>query len=174
MKSQEFTNISIRGRVAFAILCLEKAIIHFGFDIYDWSFVLNLLWSITNTKLGSWHYPLAECTGRSIINDEGHLDDLEFLTKEKFWELNKLYKNANHAILRMIDLIFEISTRDLYASIVNASPDTLKYLQEIIDMMNQNEIPLPDAKLFQKFPITENEGWGREFSRDEIYNGDNI
>lgn len=169
MKAKEFTNISIRGRVAYAVLCLEKAIVHFGFDKYDWSFVLNLLWSITNTKLGSWHYPLAECTGRSIINDEGNLEDLEFLTKDKFWELNKLYKKSNNVILRIIDLIFEISTRDLYASIVNGSPDTLKYLQEIIDTMDQNKISLPNMEFIKKLPISENGGWGRDFTRQEIF-----
>lgn len=167
--SKKFINISIRGRVAFAILCLEKAIAHFGFEKYDWTFILNQLWSITNTKLGSWHYPLAECTGRSIINDTEFLDDLEFLTEEKFWELNKLYKKSNMIILRMIDLIFEISTRDLYSSISHGSPDTLNYLQEIIDLMEQNNISLPEIKLFEKFPITENDGWGREFKRAYVF-----
>lgn len=170
MDAKEFGNISIRGRVAYAIFCLEKAIDHFGFDKQNWLFVLDLMWSTTNAKLGSWHYPLAECTGRSIINDEGNLDDLEFLTKEKFWELNKLYKGSNKTILRMIDLIFEISTRDLYASIANNSPDTLNYLQEILDLMDRNNIAVPEITLFQKFSINENAGWGREFTREEIFN----
>jgi hypothetical protein len=166
----KFKEVSIRGRAAYAILCLEKVITHFGLDKYDWSFILHQLWSITKSKLGSWHYPLAECTGRSIINDEEYLDDLEFLTKERFWELNTLYKKSNSIILRIIDLIFEISTRDLYSSIVNASPDTLIYLREIIDLMEQNNISLPDVNLFKKFPFTENEGWGREFTREDIFN----
>lgn len=171
MKSIEKLNkISIRGRVAYGIICLERAIAHFGFDKYDWSYLLNLLWSITYSKLGVWHYPLAECTGRSIINDEEYLEDLDFLTKEKFWELNKLYKNANSTVLKIIDLIFEISTRDLYSSIANNSQDTLGYLIEIIELMEQNNIPLPDVELFERFPIAEGDGWGREFTRDELMN----
>lgn len=165
---ENFKEVSIRGRVAFAILCLENAIFHFGFDKYDWSFILGQLWSVTNSKLGTWHYPLSECTGRSIINDEDNIDDLEFLTKERFWELNSLYKKSNSSILRIIDLIFEIATRDLYASIVNNSPDTLEYLKQIILILEKENITFPDYKLVEKFSINEDGGWGRKFSREVI------
>jgi len=35
--------------------------------------------------------------------------------------------------------------------------------------MNENNIPLPDIKMFKQFPVTENNGWGRAFNRDEVF-----
>jgi hypothetical protein len=112
------------------------------------------------------------CTERGGNNTDD-LTDLEYLDEKDFWELNKLYKNANQVILRIIDITYYIGIKDLYSSIVDGSQDTLRYLQEIIDLMEQNNIPLPDEKLFGKFPISENEGWGREFTRDDVFNEKN-
>jgi hypothetical protein len=169
MESKKFITISIRARLAYTVCCLENALAYFKLKDTEWLFVLTHLWSYTNSNVGRWHEQTAEITGRSIINDENSLDDLAFLSKDQFWKINAIYKKANKDVLRIIDLIFEIGTRDLYASIVNGSPDTLNYLQKIIDLMKQNNIPLPDYDLFKNYSISENEGWGREFTRDEIF-----
>jgi hypothetical protein len=155
--------ISIRARVAFAILCLENAIKQSKKENLDWSFMIG--------KVGDWHYPMAESTPRSVLFDARYDEkDMDFLTEEDCIHLKEVYSNSTELIKDIINIIFEIGTRDLYSSIVNGSPDTLKYLMEIIDLMEQNNIPLPDMNLFEKSPITENEGWGREFTREDIFN----
>ncbi len=87
--------------------------------------------------------------------------------------MKSCHKNANQVILIIIDITYYIGIKDLYSSIVDGSQDTLRYLQEIIDLMELNNFPLPDDKLFGKFPISENEGWGREFTRDYVFNETN-
>jgi hypothetical protein len=169
--STTFNLISIRARVAFAILCLENTIQHFKKENLEWSFIYKLLWSYTIGKVGSWHYPMAEATPRSILFDAKYDEkEMEFLNEDEYNQLKIIYSNSNELINTMINKIFEIGTRDLYSSIVNNSPDTINYLKEIIQLMEQNNIQLPDIKLFEKFPITENEGWGREFTRKDIFN----
>lgn len=169
MKGKDFIEVSIRGRVAFGVVCLENAIKHFNRLDLEWNFLLKLLWSYTNDNVGTWHYQLAECIPSAVmVGDDKYLD---FLSKQQFWEFNKLYSQCNDEILQIIDLIFSIGVEDLYSSIVNNSPETICHLNDIINILNNDNIPLPSIDLFERFPITENHGWGREFTRAEVYDG---
>lgn len=161
--------ISIRARVAFGILCLENTVLFYNKVFLDWSFVYKVLWSFMKGKVGDWHYPMAEISPRSVLFDATYAEkEMEFLTEEEYNNLREVYSNSNTVINSIINLIFEIGTRDLYSSIVNESQDTIKYLQEIIHLLEENNIPLPDIKLFETYTINENDGWGREFGRDDI------
>ncbi|GAA4275919.1 hypothetical protein [Aquimarina mytili] len=167
----DFSNISIRGRVAYAIICLENAIRFYEKENLDWLYIFNLLWAYTKDEVGNWHYPMAESTPKSIMFDADYSSkEMEYIDRDEYEKLSLLYKNSNNTINYIIDKLFEIGTRDLYSSIINNSPDTLKYLQEIIDVMEERGITLPNIKFFQKFPISENEGWGRKFLREDIFN----
>ncbi len=59
MKAYNFINVSIRGRVGFSILCLENSISFFELPNLDWSLILKLLWSYTDSNVGLWHEKLS-------------------------------------------------------------------------------------------------------------------
>ncbi|WP_108867402.1 hypothetical protein [Aquimarina aquimarini] len=168
MKS-EFNDISIRGRVAYAIMCLENAIKWYKKDNLDWSFLFQLLWSFMKGNVADWHYPMAEATPRSILFDaEYSVKEMNYINREEYSKLTNLYNSSNEVIIFILNKLFEIGTRDLYSSISNNSLDTLEYLEDIIDIMNKNKIPLPEVKFFKKFSINENNGWGRELNRSDL------
>ncbi|WP_259016787.1 hypothetical protein [Emticicia fluvialis] len=169
MKAMDFKRISIRGRVAFSIVCLENSIKHFQLSELEWDFLLKLLWNYTSINMGTWHYQVAECIPRGVLNDTDDLSDLDFLSETQFWSLNQLYKKCNNELLEIIDLIFFIGISDLYSSIENYSPQTIEYLQEILLIMNKHKIPLPPVNMFYQFSITEYNGWGREFTREDVF-----
>ena len=166
---KNFEKISIRGRVAFAISCLENSIKFYSLEQLDWSFLVNKLWSYTNSNIGTWHYIMSEATPFGVVGQTDNVDDLEYLSVEEIKKLEILYINSNKVVNSIIDLIFDIGTRDLYASIVNNSPTTIKYLTEIIELLSDNQIPLPDIEKFKKFSISENEGWGNEFTKEMVF-----
>jgi len=97
---------------------------------------------------------------------EGYFD---ILTASQYNDLKDLYNSVNEAICFILNKVFDIGTRDLYSSIVNNSADTMKSTQEVKMMMETNKIPPPDIELLKKFPISENYGWGREFTREDIF-----
>jgi hypothetical protein len=165
-----FKNLSIRARVAYGICCLEEAIKYYCLLESDWDFMMNLLWTYTNKNIGKWHEIMAECSPDSVLEELSYQDKgIINISIKEYEELRFLYSKSNKVCDSIINLIFEIGTRDLYSSIVNGSPDTIEYLQEIIILMQQNNIPLPDIEIFKKFPITENHGWGREFTRNAVF-----
>jgi hypothetical protein len=175
MKAKEFEKISMRARVAYGICCLENAIKYYNLSHLSWTFILNVLWSYTNKNVGRWHELMSECSPDSILEELSFKEKgITHISENDYEALRLLYSNVNTVCQNIINSLFNIGTRNLYSSIVNNSPETLIYLQEIIDIMDQNNIPLPDIKPFMKFPITEEEGWGREFTREEILNENNI
>ena len=52
----EFKKISIRGRIAFSISCLEAAILKANGNLNDWEIILNQLWKYTVITSYSIHY----------------------------------------------------------------------------------------------------------------------
>ena len=74
-------------------------------------------------------------------------------------------------ILKMIDLIFELGRKNLFVSIRDERTKSaaLPFLQSIIEIMHENNIPLPDINLFKQFAVSENNGWGREFTKEDIF-----
>lgn len=168
---EKIKDLSIRARVAFSILCLEAFIKFLNYDISKWNLILSELWKYTNTNVGKWHENISEMTPFSINEKIAfELKGCENIDESKHDELQKLYADVNIEILKIINLIFEIGTRDLYSSITNHSQDTISYLKEIILVLEKNGIDLPNINGLQKFSILENNGWGSEFKKEDILN----
>lgn len=162
-------NLSIRSRVAYGILCLEKILNFYHVDIEKWNLLLNELWKYTNSNVGKWHEYISEMTPFSILEKvEFKLKECEYIDQVVHNELLNLYENVDLDVLKIIDLIFEIGTRDLYTSISNNSPDTIKYINEIEEILISKNILLPTTQNLEKFDITQNYGWGNEFTRNQI------
>ena len=166
---EKFNNLSIRARAAYGILCLESFINHLGYNADKWLIITDELWKFTNSNPGIWHEYMSEMTPFAINeNIPFESKGCDHINKGKHDLLQQLYQYADNDLLTTIDLIFNIGTRDLYSSVTKGSPDTINYLKEIIRIINCHTISLPDIALVRRFTITENEGWGKEFSRNDL------
>jgi hypothetical protein len=149
MKTIDITNelkeISNRGRVAFAICCLESAINVSRPDQKKWQPVFDELWKFCSSDMAVW--------------------------KERFSEVQKLYDETDPVILDIIRLIYDIGTTNINVTIRNEALKlaTIPYLQSLSELMTINKFPLPDIRLFKKFPITDNRGWGWTFIREDVF-----
>lgn len=173
MNRNAFINTSVKGRMAFVICCAENAITFYQLSKDDWDFVLDVLWrfmSLPKEKdFALWHENEGECVPWVVEGDVPYEEsDIRYLNKEQYYVLNRTYNNAPPVLTEILDQAFQIATCELYGSIRNNSPQTLKYVEQVINFMSQNNIPLPDAKLFTQFGIEENNGWGRAFTRTEV------
>ena len=165
--------LSIRARVAYAATCLElllkKKFSSNKKEEEAWDFLLEKIWTYTQINPGTWHYTMAELTPFSIEEDlsfaEKSFDDL---TYENYILLSEAYKNTAEDVKKIVDLIFEIGTLDLYTSIVNNSPRTQEMLKEILLIVKANGLDIPDLANYKRLTIDENEGWGRIFKKSDL------
>jgi len=163
----KFYNISIRARFAFTVLCLENAIKMLNQKNSLWELVLANVWSLTSMKfVDEWLYKISRIMPSSILEDD--YEDNDEISYSQYNELKTLYLKTPQIIFDIMEYIFECGTVDLYGKVVDNSPKTLKILDDLVILMEENKIPLPDIKLLEKYPFSENEGWGREFEKGEI------
>lgn len=167
----ELEDLSIRARVAFGIECLERLINRSTASELNWEdLLLSKLWGYTSSdNLGRWHYLISEYTPFSILEDISFEEkEYEYITKIEYNELLQIYQKCNDELLKCIDLIFEIGTLDLYSSIKDKSPRTLRMLKEIITIIESNSLQLPDLKKYENYLIDYKNGWGAKFERENL------
>jgi len=169
LQMEKMISLSIRARVAYAILCLEHLLQHLKYDFSKWELILEELWQYTAGNPGQWHESMAEMIPFSINEEIAfELKECVYINLEKHDQLQELYKDVHEDVLRIIGLTIEIGTRDLYASIVNNSPDTLNYLDRIIAILERNGVELPTTAQLKSFTIDQQNGWGNPFARVQI------
>ena len=66
-------------------------------------------------------------------------------------------------------MLLNAGTVELYGKIENQSEGTIKTVLRAIQIMDKNNIDLPNIDILQKFPISENGGWGRKFRKIDIF-----
>lgn len=163
-------NLSIRARVAFALLCLELIIIHYEKTTARFIIILNKLWSYTNSNMGIWHMKIAEICPDSILEEVPFIKKgCHYINEFEHDQLVAIYHSTNVDIKDIINLIFEIGAKDLYSSICNNSPETIEFLERIINILISNKIKLPDINILSTYTIDENHGWGRAFKREDLF-----
>ena len=129
-----FKNISIRGRVAFLICLFERLLLYYKCDKAEWKIVLEKLWSFTTPGYyDEWMYEFAEYLPDSILEDT--MDDAEYITESDFNYLNKVYSKTSGDILLFLRIIFDCVSEELYTTIQNNSPGTLKKVEEGINIL---------------------------------------
>lgn len=192
MIEKVFKKISIRGRVAFGICCLENAMEKYKVSGQGWNLLLEKLWSFTSlpaifipTDLGGIEFVLEKWAD---INDfmpyskffqapYTYVDLCEYLMlynkkiiDEKEYDLlREAYRDTNDIITRICFFIVDIGMCELWSTPDGYSATTLEKLQELIDFVTKNNLPLPDIEPFKQYEYDPKEidddsrGWGYSF-----------
>ncbi len=161
----DFKNISIRGRVAYLLCSLEKLLIYRNAEPSDWNWVLEKLWQYTDMEwLDDWMSVelLPEC-----ILEDGP-EEFELISESEHCKLRELYGKNTDDINRMMEIIHNVGTYELYGSIPEHSPATLAKMQEAVDLLEAEGIDPPDPKPFKEYEFSENRGWGRRFDGKKL------
>lgn len=163
--------ISLRARVAFIVLCIENALRSENAFI-KWNIVLEVFWSQTSMPfVDEWLYKISKVMPESILEDE--YEENETISFNEFSELKLLYKNTPKHIFELMELAFECGTIDLYGAVENDSEKTVLFVLSSIEIMKAKNIELPNIELLKKYSISENSGWGNQFTKEEIFSENN-
>ena len=157
---ETFKAISIRGRMAFAINCLDNIIETKGIasNILN-KFILNL-WQFTRSNnLGEWDKNISDFI--PMIGEELEEEELDYLTIEEGKKLQEIYSSLPKFIVEVIDNIIDLGRIELFTSHSDYAPKSLKRLEKIITIVINENIPLPDVNEYKKFHYNIDGGWGK-------------
>lgn len=154
--TNEFNDISIRGRLAFGMICLEKLVSSSNVDhTLLQTIVFPKIWKFTSTDdLGEWEQEIRDVDPFCVLDDTTDSD------------LKMLYYKLPKYIVSTIEYVIEIGTSNIYGGTGDNSPMTLEPLFAVIDTMTKLKVPLPDINTFKKSSFSEFHGWGNSQTRD--------
>jgi hypothetical protein len=160
--------ISLRARLAFIILCIENALRKDN-SLVKWNKILEIFWSQTSMQfVDEWLYEISKVMPESILEDE--YEDNETISFNEYSEFKILYRNTQKFIFQLMEIAFECGTVDLYGAIENDSEKTILSVLKCIEIMKENDIELPNIELLKKYNVSENDGWGNQFTKGDIFN----
>lgn len=188
INSIQFKKISIRGCVAYSICCLENALEHYNLKGDGWNFLLKKLWWYTELRaycdpsinncypLERWWALISILSPKYQKGVEWNyekfksqlLSDEDMPTPQELDLLSESYKQTNDVIDELVDYVYHIGVNELWAGIGETSPDTLRNLQGLIDLMCENHIPLPSMEPFRQY-VFHKKGWYNRNLEDDLH-----
>lgn len=155
----EFEDISVSGRVAYAICCLEKIIISGGYVNSTAVKFIELLGSCTNSMLDVWQDKVADILPNCFMEGESEFYEECGISSD---DIKKLY-NSDTAIPAITELIYYMCSCELYGKISGNSSMTLEKLNEVFQIMKCRKIQIPEISDFKKFSFNIDSSWGKQF-----------
>jgi hypothetical protein len=133
--TSSFKEISIRGRLAYGVSCLENAFKHFNIesDLLKKE-VLPEIWAFTSSSdLANWDTSVRRIDPVCVLDDTVPNNPLQ-----------KLYRSLPTSIVEMISDVIEIGTGNLYGGTSGNSPFSIEPLLRIVKTCKMCHIKLPD------------------------------
>ncbi|MGB3513539.1 MAG: hypothetical protein WBA93_30880 [Microcoleaceae cyanobacterium] len=170
MIEEKFRDISIRGRIAYMLLCLEALLKKNNDTRQGWDYLLEKFWMYTNIEfLDDWQDIAAELLPDSIEEvSDFESGEFEYLDKENFYSIKLLYSKINEEHSELIETIYFMGTLELFGALVNNGEQSLKYLKKAHTLFKKNQIKFPAISSVSRFNFYKNNGWGEPFRREDI------
>lgn len=147
----QMAGISIRGRMAYALVCLEEAIHLLGLRDASLDEVLRRLWTFTSeTDLSSWEESVMDMMWPTIALLDGHpVTDDDPLAEVPTELKTLLYLTVEN-----------VGRGNLYSAVVGPSVETLDGVLRVIEGAQRIGISAPPIDRFLRSSFKEAHGWG--------------
>lgn len=172
MTQKEFKDISIRGRVAYCINCLNnylKAI----YPDSDYSSVIDLACKITenNNYIDESTMAFTEIIPEYLYEFDNYEDaEFEYISKEQYDSFIRIIPKDDDDLNTIMHSIRDIAWEYCYTSIDDGAKKNLKFIINTVEVLKSKKISIPDIDEYKRFIFSINDGWGDYISRDEYLN----
>ena len=160
----KYDNLSIRGRVAYLIMCFERYVTQ-KYPDRDMTLPAEFMWNVVND---SNYIDVSAYRYMDIIpeffyeTDSYETADMEDMTKEEYDILATLLPHAEDDpdLNTIMNRIYDVAMEYAYTIVKLNEPETKRYLQEVDEILAKNNIEPPDINLIPKYEWDDSHGWG--------------
>jgi len=162
-----YDKLSIRGRVAYAIMCFENYV-NFKYPDKDMSNVAEIMWKIIDDSdyIDNSAYRYMEIIPEYLYEKDNFASlEFEFLSEQEYNYFISLLPNPNNDpdLNTIMHRIYDIAMKYAYTVVELDSWETKEYLQEVSNILEKNNIPTPDIEKIPKYEWDDSHGWGKCF-----------
>lgn len=139
----DFKTISIRGRIAYGIMCAESYALT-KYPDRDWRPLFQVLWGISRDDVywDEWASDVIDRLPETVLSDDPR--DWEETDAEVLERCRALYRGMPEAFNRILSGIVDIEEADAYTVVEGYGAAALESLQDVIDVMRAEGVELPD------------------------------
>lgn len=166
MNLDSLKNVSVLGRVAYAIMCFEKYAVTV-YPMVDFSSVVEVMWSIIDGSnyLDESAYRYIEIVPECLFEFKSYEEsDFEYLTKEEYISFTHILNETDQDLNVLMKNIYDIAMAYSYTTVEIGAPDTIPPVERTIEILSSHGIALPDMGAVAKNTPTSSDGLGDYFN----------
>jgi len=167
-----FKRISIRGRVAYCIMCLENAFEKEKIESQESFSLLEKLWAFTNSHtLDEWDEMINDVTPCCILDENFDVND--FVEDANIvYRFKDFYEKLPEYLNDIIDLTIGVGVGSLYGGVGSYSKRTLEPTLNVVELIVANDVIMPHIGLVANYSFDDFHGWGYAFTREDVIKGE--
>lgn len=165
---KELENISMNGRIAYIILCIEKYLIT-KFSDTNWSTLSEWMWKATSSYWDEWANKFIEIVPEYLYEFETYeKSNFNTITKEEYQYFYNLFKENKEIIDELLQKLLEIEEIYSYSSIPGFGEDAIQIVLETTKILERDNVELPNLNSVKFSTFNELNGWGNNFDGSKI------
>lgn len=159
-----FENVSLRGRMAYVIMCAERYALAKKPDA-EWRSVFEDFWGIVgNVVWDDWSDRVTDLLPEYIYGlDVYDPDEFSWLDEEGFVQLKELYADMGDTWALILGNLVDMEEIYAYTSIPGVGFESISLVEEVIDRMHEEGIAVPDVERVSFTSFADNGGRGNPF-----------
>lgn len=168
MNKNTFSNISMNGRMAYAILCVEQYLCS-KFPDDDWSILSREMWKVTSLYWDEWNERFIEIIPQYLFEfDTYENSDFEKISKEDYFAFVELFKNKPDTINQLLLKLQDLYDVYIYSDIPGEGEEASQIVLDICNILDQNNVSLPNVESVSFSSFSEKNGWGNSFNGESL------
>ena len=170
MNRRDFYDVSIRGMVAYCILCLESYVLE-TYTNHDFGPVLRLAWDIVGPEgyIDQNADRFMEAIPEYLFEfDDYEAAEFDHLTRREFDELRRLLDPEDSALNLVMHRIYDVAMCYAYTAVKVPPMEAVDLVFDVISCLKEHGMPLPDFELVRGFSFDEFHGWGVHISPEGL------
>ena len=150
--------------VAYLIMCFEKYVAE-KYPEKDMTLAVEIMWNIVDhvEYIDVAAYRFLEIIPDYLYEAPDYKSlEMESITESEYDALiNIIPKPDVDPDLNLImHRIYDVAMEFVYTEVNLKDPTTKKYIKEVDDILEKNDITLPDVNVLPKYEMDETRGWG--------------
>ena len=165
----DFNNISLRGRIAYGIMCAENYVLQLHPE-RDWRPVFEVLWGIADEMYwDDWASDVIEILPEYISDSiQFDPDDFEKLDEEGYKHYCMLYRDMPASWAAIMREIVDMEEMYAFTTIPGTGSESIDSLKRIDALMEGEGVSTPNPKAVAFSLFSQNNGRGDPFDAKKL------
>lgn len=173
---EKMSSISMNGRMAYIILCIEKYLLQ-KYPDKDWKDLSCRMWRATSEPWDEWIDEFIEIIPQYLFEFDNYDEsDFEELSEEEYDYFVELYEgvseglcdNPSDKVNYMLNSLKELEEVYCYTSIPGIGKEAIDILAKVASVLVEENVELPDVSIVEFSAFVDKNGWGENFDGTNI------